>query len=520
MKSTEDFMSTIGCHHKYQIILSIIYLVIGTFIDFSLTNLSFMTTLPIVKYQKGDIIIKETINSEICEHYKNNYDIVYSESLSNWLIDLNLECKPTLVSMLTSAFLFGNLLGLVALQFLKDISKEKLIKAFATIYVTVTVLIFFKSFYTIFLFNVVQGFCQLSLMVLRNSLITELICKKYRSLFIFIQILSSITAGLFLSLVITLGLEWKLQYVTASSFVLIFNVFNFIYIVTNPRYLLINNEPDLATHAANYIRKINNKEGETIDDNLSESEYENEILKPQKISCQNESNDNGTNSNKQDKLEKFTVKRTSKLEEFIDPDKSILIQPESVKESHGYEQEPSLYLRFNLLILFITCSINFIFVIYEAKDFNSTPNIELFVLISALICIPIFLLISILANTKLLGRKYTLAIIQIVNIILRLLYICFGISNTYIFFIIRIFISASQLPQHTLISESFSNKGRVKHYSLLNIIVKVFAIAVPGAYDNISYLVYNIISTLLSTICLVYLVFFLEETRGKELKDY
>ena len=517
MKSTEEILTTIGCHHKYQVILSIIYLFIGTFVDFSLGNLSIMATLPKVEYVdiKTQKTIVETINEGICNTYKNKYEIVDS-SPNNWVISLGYECQFNYVTILSSSFLFGNLLGLISLQFLKDLSKETSVKYLSCIYAFSVLLILFENFYTVFFFNLLQGFCQLSLFLLRNSIITEILCKKYRALFLNFQIVSSLTSALYISLMLYTRFYWKYQYYIGSGVIFAFSILNFLFIVTNPRYLLINDQVELATFSAEYIKKINGIEGEVvIEDTSSESEKSTVVVKEK-----DKEKDNDRDISTKLKSGSKHKSKHSRLEEYLDPNNSILILPESSKISHGYEQEPSLLFRFTLLILFICCSVNTIFCAYESKDFNGEEGIELYIIISTVASLVLFTIAGFFMNIKLFGRKYTLVTIVSVNIVLRLFYIITQIKNTYIYFIIRIFTITSQIPQHTLISESFSNKGRVKQYSILYIIVKICCIAVPVVYDNTSYLVYNIISISLSGICIIVVVFFIQETRGKELKDY
>ena len=48
--NTETLLRKIGCHHKYQIVITIIYVFIGTFTDYLQYNMPSMTSPPTVTF--------------------------------------------------------------------------------------------------------------------------------------------------------------------------------------------------------------------------------------------------------------------------------------------------------------------------------------------------------------------------------------------------------------------------------------------------------------------------------------
>lgn len=500
MKNTEKILDYIGCHHRYQILLSVVYLVIGTYLDFSLGNLSVMVTLPKVMYinDKSETKIEE-ITQEICSKY--DYTIVKDQSYTNWVTDTHIECKNDAISLLSSMFLVGNLLGLMSLQFLQNQSKENVIKYICIVYCASSGLLPIKNYYALILFNLMQGFAQLSVFLLRNSIITEIVCKDKRGLFMNMQSTSTLTSGLIVTLMMYLKLDWKLQYIIGCGVVLLFNIFNFCFIVTNPRSLMINNDFELATFTAEYIRKFNKMGPLTT-----------------RISSIGEESNSKINSKSNE--QPITNEEELLAEDVIDQNSSLIKAPDSVIIANGKENEPSVLFRTQLLILFISCSINVIFSIYEGKVFNNYDNIEAITAISIVSGVFFFGIVTLMMNTDTFGRKYTIIVLQVLIISLRLIYIAWGIKNIYIFFVIRVMAMSIQIPQHTLITESFSNKGRVKYYSQLYTFTKIVSISSPYIIEMLDYWTYNVLFCIFAVISIVMLVFFIKETKGKELKDY
>ena len=624
MKSTENLLEVIGCHYKYQKIVTLLYFLAGTFIDFSVVIIPIMLGQPIVDYidNKG-IKRTEELNEIICTDYKENYRINYEKSLSSWVISLDIGCKPSFVSLINTSFLVGNLLGLLSLQLVKNESKELICKFMITVFISSILFIAFNNVYTICILNFLQGFAQLSFLALKNSIITEITCKKYRSIYINILSMSTIASTAYSLICLSLKLHWR-YIIGISILMLIFiNIASVYYIITNPVYLAVNKDFNNASKSSKYIYKFNNmnqKVKSKIDTSkcntqMSINKYNKSLISNRNY-YRSKSFEEKFNNNivlEDSLMENFNIRNFSRLSNIEDSinlnvnnnntirkislndnlktslkdiyNKNLnnkqynsyekynsqninadnikfnlnnnsninnkeIINVCSLKNLNEYSNNNSEYFKkyiesinalcisdlveqqilekkkyplgytLVLLIVFICSSTNIYFNIYENKEYINVKFFEYYILGSTFLCIPVFLLVSICMNSQLLGRKYTLVVLNLILIGFRLSYLVFNFLNPTMFYILRIFSISTQIPQHTLITESYPNKIRVKYYSMLYVIVKVFIIGCPVIYQILTYWQYNLMTMVYSFICILTLIFFVKETRGVSLKDY
>lgn len=475
MKTTENLLELIGCHHRYQIITSIIYAFIGILIDSSIFNLSLMVSMPFVDHMKEGESVTEPLTYTIC---LEKYDINYEKSRQNWLLEFDgILCDKTKVSLFQTLFYCGCVLGVFILQFFKDVSKELIIKCIAFIFSLSTLFLFIKSYWIMLVFNFVQGLCQAPFFLVRCSTITEITCNQYRSYFLITQILSSLLPPSYILLMNTTGLSWRGIYYATSILIIAANLINLFVVVTNPRFLMVNDNVDSATENAEYIRSFN-KIGHHTD--------------------------------------------VANLNEILDPNTSQIIVPESVSLhtiSH-YEEKPKTFFIFNLFMLLVCGIINFTLILVEQKSYVNDPNYKITTLIGSYLCIAFFIFIGWLMNTSTFGRRYTLIMLNSTIIFGRLLYILFQIKSIYVYLLISIAGISTQIPEHALIMESFSNKGRLKYYSQIYLIAKIFSIFCPTIYEYTPFFFNQLISALLSLIVVLYLVFVIQETNKKHLRDF
>lgn len=474
LKTTENLLELIGCHHRYQIAVTTIFCFIGIFIDSSLSNLSLMVSPPIADHIVDGKLVSEPLTYKICE--ESHYTINMSKSSKNWLLEFEVYCDKTLVALLTMFFYAGNVLGLISLQFFKYNSKETIIKIFVFIYSGACLLLLAHNYWVTILFNLIQGFCQAPLIILRLSTVTELTCNDYRSYFLNLQIISSLISPTFLIAMKSTGLDWRFTYVIGGVTVLVLNLVNLFVVVTNPRYLMVNNEIDEATEKAEYIRSFN-RVGHH--------------------------------------------KEVADINELFDPNTSQILVPESVSHSIDHkEQEPKKTLLLNILIFLLCGVMNLSFVLIEQKSVANEPNFYTLLIIGSYSCIIVFVLVGFLMNTLTLGRKFTLVILNGIIIVFRLLNILFGVWNKYFYMIVSVLTLSTQIPEHALVMESFSNKGRIKYYGRVYLIAKITSIFCALIYENLENIFYQLLTSVFCIIILVYLIFVLEETNKKELKDY
>lgn len=475
MKTTENLLELIGCHHRYQIITSIIYAFIGILVDSSVFNLSLMVSMPFVEHMKDGKLVTEPLTYSICEE---EFTVDTEKSRQNWLLEFDgIYCDKTKVALFSTLFYCGCVIGIFILQFFKDTSKELTIKCLAFVFSLSTLLLFIKQYWIILLFNFIQGFCQAPMLVLRCSTITEITCNEYRSYFLISQILSSLLPPTYILLMNSTGLDWRGIYYVTSILIIAANLINLFVIVTNPRFLMVNDDIDSATENAEYIRSFN-------------------------------------------KLGHHT--EVADLNEILDPNTSQILVPESVSLhsiSH-YEEKPKYVFIFNLFMILVCGIMNFTFILVEQKLYVNDPDYKIITLIGSYVCILFFIFIGWLMNTSAFGRKHTLIMLNCIIIVVRLLYILFQIKSIYCYIFISIASISTQIPEHALIMESFSNKGRLKYYSQIYLISKIFGIFCPTIYEYTPFFYNQLISAILSLVVVIYLVFIIQETNQKHLKDY
>lgn len=432
-------------------------------------------------YVDGEFVT-EQLDYEICK--EKGYIVNVEKSANNWLLEFEEErCNKLLVSLLTASFYLGEILGLVVIQFFKNKSKEMMIKVVCFIFILSNALLLIKSYYIVLLFNFIQGLCQTPIAVLRFSTITELTCTDYRSYFVNVQFLSALISPTFLLAMRYYGLEWRLTYYIAGMVMLMANLINTFVVITNPRFLMVNYDEDEATESSEYIRSFN-KLGHKTD--------------------------------------------VADINDIIDPNTSHILIPDSVSVNSAVSEKeiiennlPTKSFLFNIFIMMVCGVLNFSLVMIEQKKIVNQKNFMINYLICSYVCVIMFMLIGWLMNTETFGRKYTLLLLNSIIVLVRLVEILFSLEgNVMIYFVACLFTICTQVPTHTITMESFSNKARLKYYGLLYLSSKVFQIFCPLIFEYTPTTIYFIFIIFLSSLTIGYLLFLIEETNKKKLKDY
>lgn len=505
VKDTKNIYKTIGCHHKYQIVVALIYLLLSTFSDATLILITTTTNSPsvIIKNENGTFDSKEIkITKEICEsktyYISNNFN-------SNMITDLKMECDFFKTSLLYSFFLCGCLLSFIFLLFTRHISKELLLKVMSYIYFFSIFFLLHNSYLFYSIFNCLQGFSQVGIQLLKIIVITEIVCKDKRGFFIFSQFLNSTTTAIYIFLLFNYQINWKVSYFISSISVSILILIQLFFISSNPRFLYLNERYIEAKESYNYIKKIN-------------SVTEND--------CGNESNENNIDNPNQ--ISEF------KSQDFIEPNKNGLLDiPYTTKNElslNDNDNENEISLNFTilrskflykliLLLIYIAVSLQNIFSLIELKEYqDSSTNFSFSVLFYGIILFPFLIGFTLLMNIKSIGRKFTLIIMYVLILSLRASSFFFNLKNIFIYFIIRLLINSSLIPLNTIVTESLDNKERVRDLSFFNLIFKALAILTPFIYDVISYRLYTFITMIISSVAIVSLIF-MTDTLGKDLRD-
>ena len=65
MKSSEELLGKVGCHHKYQMLISLLFIFIGTLADFTSVFMPMMTSPPKVSFYDENGVKKDVYDKEI-----------------------------------------------------------------------------------------------------------------------------------------------------------------------------------------------------------------------------------------------------------------------------------------------------------------------------------------------------------------------------------------------------------------------------------------------------------------------
>lgn len=523
--NSEAIFKSIGCHHKYQILVSLIYILTTTFTDSSLFFIVINVTKPIINLtnsQKDD-----ALTTDIC--INGNYSISKSFK-SNMVSELRIECDSMKINNLYLIYQVGCLFSFIFIFIFKSYSKERLFKILSIIYFLSGAFIIYDHYILYLIFNFLLGFALVGITMLKVMIMTEIVCKKKRGLFIFGQFSNATTSAFFIFTLLSLDVSWKYCYLIGCGGVGIVAIVNIFFIVTNPRYLYLRNRHEDSEKASAYIKKINNYNDEVNQCYIEDNEN---------IVCSKDKENNENNDEENNRKDEFLLKtRTSNdLEKMFDlnteiendstdVDENNQIQTGKIENETSLVQEKSSVLNWNgilyklkLLVAFFTSNIMNLFASIELKHYNtSSSSFNYSVILFGVAIVPLFVSLTILMNTKIFGRKYTLILNNIIILILRLVLIIFSIDNIILYIVIRLLVTASQLTLFTLIPENISNKTRVKDMAIFNLFLKLVAISIPFVFEFLSYFYYNLMCISLCSIHLI-TALFINETRGKDLND-
>ena len=99
---SENIIQKISGNYKYQLIIYMLCLLMGSCTDITLYYLAFMQSKPYVEYTDSHGIQRiDQITYDICN--QGNYTIVDSKSYHNWIYDYNYYCSKFKVSFLSSS---------------------------------------------------------------------------------------------------------------------------------------------------------------------------------------------------------------------------------------------------------------------------------------------------------------------------------------------------------------------------------------------------------------------------------
>lgn len=468
-------LEKIGGHGKYQILLTINLFFIGIFIDYYLYYTNYMATVPKVDFIVDGITFTSTLNDTICEKYLFT---IRDDSIDSWVKDKNICCNKLLKSFVGESFFFGCLIGSLLVKFIKNLGHKNGMIICCLSICLFSCFLLFQNFYLNLVVNFFFGIANVNVFMIKNTTMTELTDKKYRSFFMYSQFASSIASLLIYYILFKKNIKWIYIYSANAIFLLIFTIINFYFAVENPRFLLEKKDDEKLIKCVNCINQYNKTFNSFNQNDLDE-------LRDNKDSLINVISD----ENLIQGIENFT----------------------ETSEEKNKKLKKLIYFIFTFFIYVLIISATG----YEMKNYlNEITNSAYYIANCSLFFT--FFVSSAMMNISFLGRKFTLIIISIINFTLRTVKIFTG--SIYLYLSIKMTLYSAQVPFHTLITESFSTKERLRNYGILFLFSKLTSLLPPILIEYLSSTNYDIF---LSTIgfLLICLLFFSEETLGKHLND-
>jgi hypothetical protein len=176
----------------------------------------------------------------------------------------------------------------------------------------------------------------------------------------------------------------------------------------------------------------------------------------------------------------------------------------------------------NLWILAVSAilfNISLYSVVFEVEKFTNNYNFNLMMSISYIVGSFLFPTISWLSNRIKVGRKGTHLLVLTICLLLRTSYFMIDIGLTIqVYMAVRALINANQIPVQALMSETMSNKKRIKLYSIIYIIKSVTTMIVPVMLNYLSDTAFNICICIFLSLSILFGIF-VEETNQKRLTD-
>lgn len=258
---TDKLITLIGGKNRYQYVLVVILIFFSIGADFPYLFMPLISSKPIVTYidnsTKEKIVTH--ITYEICENYKNNFEVVKEKTIDNWSTYYGFYCNKLKSSLIMTSFFAGAALSLLVLQKLTIYAKERLILIIQLVYCVSNLLLIIKSYELLIVLCFTHGFCQVSSYILKNSIFIEFLSKDKRHYFQGLLNIYSILISLVCTIVYTNMKSWHLVYFVASLYQLIFTILLGYILVINPRFYLLKGDIKSAVESAIYIAKFNNK---------------------------------------------------------------------------------------------------------------------------------------------------------------------------------------------------------------------------------------------------------------------
>lgn len=526
--NTEKILDLIGSNKKYQYLVALSIALIAFVTQYCEYNIPIMTTMPIVNVKEIKTNIEKfevELKTEWCNEDKYSFIILPDKSFHSWTYEYEFYCDSLKNSFMNNAIFSGEVIGILLMQvYFHYKSREFSIKMGTILLGLSCLIIFINNYYSLLFMTVLFGICHILVFISKNSLFAEIACKHSRGKFLFIIAIPFYLVSATIPLISSLKIPWRISYyVVFGICVLVFVIYYFTFI-TNPRYLIIHNRLEDAIKNSLLIANVNG-----MFNNLTEEEVQ---LKKKEIE---ELNNNIFNTihnkenNKENNETEYIEESAYEVDEdnIINKDKttdtrgsqSALVDKQ---QTNNQNQSLSLLGFINLTVYFVFASSIMFINNTEMRYYNNHKGFGIFGPSIALLGIPLAFLISYTMNMKLIGRKGNILIITLIMLICRIISlfgsdyddICF-----FTFLIEKLMSGIAIYPSTSLITESISNKDRVKLFSRAFFFSKFLHFLIPLIVINLNE---YIISGFYIGFCVITIVtlMFIKETRGKEMDDH
>ena len=516
MDSLELLLEKINPKGRYQIISTLLFLIIGMGTDFSAIMLSFMLSPPIIDYKDGSRNVSETLSYDLCQKIQNdNIKFSYNNSSKhNFYYDNGLFCNLERQFSMLFAYFIGLLVGIICINIVGGKRKENIFKVITGVFILSTYLIWIDSYSAIITLILISGFCHICLFIMRVSIISELTTNKTRELFVYFQLLSGIFIGCacpFIYNRFNETIDYRIAYSIMGGIIFIFWIISLIFVKVNPIFLLITGNFEDALDSAIYIGRINGviddkKEHLIVTTTFTQMEHqkEGEIISESELRNWMKNKYESKFSKDCEYSESQEIEVLIKEKCLNDVDNDVIVQEKPQKECSNMN-----------IILFTLISILFRFLVYinvfEVISFTNENEFSYWFLFSMFIAIIFYAVWHRLITSKI-GSKGCIILGIIICLGLRVLSISMQFTPVYVYLLERSLTNSIQIPFSVLSSNLFKNFSNQKSHTISTLITQVLLCLVPLIIFYLNQNGIHIVYIVLSSITFILSILIKDET--------
>lgn len=510
MESTEILIQKLGSKGKYQILISVLFFFVGLGMDFSAISLPMMISAPLGYYHvKNDLNspkIAGIVNKDFCNQAGTFKIHLSSPSNNIWAYDIELYCDTARTTLLMTSIYIGYLIGFLLTSQISMLWKEKLVKLLVVVYPASFLLLIPGNFYCILVMILLHGICQLSCFLLKNSIIAEMTEIRYKPLFLGFQITSSIVMAVICPILFESGIHWIIIYYAVAVFTFLSSICLIIFLKPNPRNLLLLNQLQAALESAKYIANFNKVYALSEDLIKEESKVKSQVsLCSDVISSDSD-------------LEKWIIAQFQMCEdielnnlsqvESEDTDKGQsstsvdTFVPFQVNENVQPSYKNDILLAF--LNLFFKLCLNIC--VIELYNYTSFTDFKLWFIFSALFGGILMCILYVTAKSRL-GPRVIILLSLLLILTTRIIITCTKFSSSFIYFCLRALCNSTQIPIHSLLSDSYIDPNKLSFYNKLGFLIQIMLIGAPALVNYLPFIGLNLLFMCFTVASIIPIIF-------------